>query len=265
MASRSQRMFVGAAGLIFAVVGFFLSILAIALAIVVPVQRLEPPVEHASPRAVKLLSNKRSSNSSASPSSMPSTPRSTDRDNHPKVSMAFHVRLESSPFRQGRLVHAEESPSKSRPTENSLLQDNSTSPPTSCEISCASENCQGFRLRRLKPTWGGKLLDSHLIMQRSLSSPFLTSAVDPPSLIKREPSSVLVTKKSSKNLHRISSVSSGLGLKSRRLEKKKLPPLRTQPYEAPYFFPSPMLVGKTSSGSKFHTLPTAIDFARTVR
>ncbi|KAF8226310.1 hypothetical protein L208DRAFT_1407295, partial [Tricholoma matsutake] len=55
-----------------------------------------------------------------------------------------------------------------------------------------------------------------------------------------------------------------LGLKSRRLEKKKLPPLRTQPYEAPYFFPSPMLVGKTSSGSKFHTLPTAIDFARTV-
>jgi hypothetical protein len=88
--------------------------------------------------------------------------------------------------------------------------------------------------------------------------------VDPPSPNKQK-TSVPVKKKSSKNLRKIASVPSGLGKcffyvirmvlillvgpKSRPLEKKKSQPLRTQPYEAPYFFPPPIPVPRS------HTLP----------
>jgi len=187
---------------------------------------------------------------------MPSTPKNTDRDYNFKVSIASHSRSESSSFRQHEQVDhvdGQHPLSKSEsPRDPSRPDYSTTSPPTTSRT--PSENRHKFRLGKFKPTWGEKRPDNQPTIHRCCSSPVLTTPVDPLSPTKKK--SCLLGKKSSKNLRKIASVPSEFGPTNRPLEKKKSQPLRTQPYEAPYFFPPPMPIEKLPSRGKLrrHTL-----------
>ena len=214
---------------------------------------------------------------------MLSTLKNADYDHNSKVSIASHSRSESSSSfqRHEQVNHADGSQhpsSKPESTRNSSRLDYfTTSPPPLSQTPCPPERRQKFRLGKLKPTWGEKRPNKPTI-HRCCSSPVLTSPVDPLSPNKKKPS--LLVKKSSKNLRKTASVPSGLGNffvanvlnntvlihrllvgpspPSRPLEKKKSQPLRTQPYEAPYFFPPPMPIEKIPSRGQLprsHTLP----------
>ena len=162
------------------------------------------------------LSDKHRSKSSTPPSSTASTSKNTESDNSSKVSIAshFHCESSSSPRQHDHVYHAEESlphSPKPRPTTNSLFRDNPvTLTPSSSESSF--ESYQGFRLRKLRPTWGEKRSDNQLTRRRCPSTPFHTSPVD------RSPTPhdttwkpfILVQRKPSKNLRKISSVPSGM-------------------------------------------------------
>lgn len=225
------------------------------------------------------LSDKFNSNSLTPASSAPSTPKTIELHNFSDVSIASQSRSQysSSPSQHERVSHAEEPlhlAFKSRRTNNSLPRDNSiASPPTS---SVPAKSRQGLKLCKLKPTWGETRPNSQRTIPRPVSSPALTdsgySSSPPPPSTKPKPS-VLVKKKSSKHLRKVSSVPNEMrefcmwyfvrwlsftvvivGPKSCPSEKK-----RTQPYEAPYFFPPPIPIEKTSSRGKLprtQTLPS---------
>ena len=199
------------------------SVLAIALAVIIPVHRLKPPVEDTPPRVIKVPSKSRerlkhlsSSNSTTPPSSVPSTPRNTSYDYNAKVLIASHSRSESSSssLRHEHADGSQHSLPKSGPTGDSSRLDYSitsppTSPPTSCQTPYRPESRQKFRLSKLKPAWGEKRSDNQPTIHRCSSSPVLTSPVDPLSPTKKKP--CLLMKKSSKNLRKIASVPSELG------------------------------------------------------
>jgi hypothetical protein len=229
-------------------------------------------------------SNKINPHSSTPASSVPSTPKTNELHYSSNVSMASQSRSDysSSSSQHERVSHAEEPlhPSfKSRQTNNSTLDHSIASPPTSSEISSVPESRQGLGLCKLKPNWAETRPVSRRIILRPVSSPALTDSGDtssPPRPDTKSKPLVLVKKKSSKYLRKVSSVPEEMrkfcmcyfvwwlftvviaGPKCRP-EKKKSQPSRTQPYEAPYFFPPPIPIDRTSSRGKLprtQTLPS---------
>jgi len=211
-------------------------------------------------------SNKINPHSSTPASSVPSTPKTNELHYSSNVSMASQSRSDysSSSSQHERVSHAEEPlhPSfKSRQTNNSALDHSIASPPTSSEISSVPESRQGLGLCKLKPNWAETRPVSRRIILRPVSSPALTDSGDtssPPRPDTKSKPSVLVKKKSSKYLRKVSSVPEEMRPKCRP-EKKKSQPSRTQPYEAPYFFPPPIPIDRTSSRGKLprtQTLPS---------
>jgi hypothetical protein len=130
-------------------------------------------------------------------------------------------------------------------------------------LSISDDNRSGFRLSNLTPPWKEKRPKIY----RCVSSPHLTTSEapwSPPHNEQRMPS--FLVKKKSKNLRKMPSVPDRPHLSSDKrklcfaahrgvlsltfvfagstscpvVAKKRPQPLRTQPYEAPYFFPSPV-------------------------
>ncbi|RDB28471.1 hypothetical protein Hypma_015925 [Hypsizygus marmoreus] len=257
----------GAAGFVYASIGFSLSVLAILLGLLTPARFTPPPFEGSKPPALSNLSEKRrgralytnskdSSDASIS-SSAPSTPK--DLETYPSVAIvsSTNTPLPRSPSPYQRVEHADDPSfpkSNRKPTTVTFIEDSLKSPSASTRtakplpserICLPSEDGQnGFKISSLKPPWG----DKRRKIYRCVSSPHLTTANPPipsPVTLEEEQKLPPLLKKKSKTLRKAPSHPSTPRSAScptiALVEKKQRPPaLRTQPYEAPYFFPPPI-------------------------
>lgn len=172
-------------------------------------QSIECPVKHPSRGTVRSLntrgrlvrlSDRPSTSSNSSVPGSSTSAKNTDSDSNTNVS----IRSQSSfSFRQHEQPH--HPLSNPVPATDSPPLANSTPPPTSRETS-REASCQGFTFRKLKPNWGERRPDDKPKIQRCFSSPVHPS---PSSPIVRK-SSVIVKRKSSKNLRKTASVPSAL-------------------------------------------------------
>ncbi|KAF8079009.1 hypothetical protein FPV67DRAFT_1690750 [Lyophyllum atratum] len=266
MEARAHRVVVSTAGFLFASVGFSLSVLAILFALLTPILFAESTKP--SPSVVATLEKRRarqvpvsvkpSSEISSTPSLAPSTPG--QREAIPDVAITTHNDVRSPPSPSGRVTLP---PSlKRKPTTITFVQDlHMTSLPASSS-KAANPICServlipseleeirsgsGFKLSNLKPSWAEKRPK----LYRAVSSPHLTSSPPLPLPARDEPRKPSpLGKKRSKPLRkdimddttaRSASCPVVTIAEKKPVEKKKSQTLRTQPYEAPYFFPPPV-------------------------
>jgi len=269
-----HRMVVSTAGFLFASVGFSLSVLAVLFALFISVffaDSTKPPASVAGMlekrRARQFPISVRHSEISST-SSLAPTPKHQGKAPNVTV-VANHDCIRSSPSPPPPppppTRHTKDNllPSLTRkPTTVTFVQDlHTTSLPTSSSrtVNAMSperilippefeEGRLGFKFSNLKPLWGEKRPKQQLY--RVLSSPHLTTNPPLPVQARGEPPKhSALGKKRSKPLRpeagntstaRSVSCPTVVAAENKRVEKKKSQTLRTQPYEAPYFFPPPV-------------------------
>ncbi|KAF5385001.1 hypothetical protein D9615_001215 [Tricholomella constricta] len=272
MDTRVRRAVVSTAGFLFAFVGFSLSVLAILFAMLTPTlfaEAIKPPAS-----AVETLERRRarqshvavkpSSENLSPPPLLPSTLRKTEVI--PKVTTANHDQQRTLPLPPPQSTYPIEDillPSlKRKPTAITFAQDiglaslpassSKNANPTLPERVLIPSECEdgraGFKLSNLKPLWGEKqpklsrcVSSPHLASKAPLSMPAREGPRKPckPSSLGKKRSKPL--SKETEDLPTSRSVSCPVAPADKKpMEKKKSLILRTQPYEAPYFFPHPI-------------------------
>ncbi|GLB35790.1 putative histone deacetylase (HDAC) interacting [Lyophyllum shimeji] len=274
MEARVRRALVSTAGFLFASVGFSLSVVSVLFALLISpfADSTRPPPSVAttlekrrarqSPGSDRLRSEVSSTSSLA-----PSTSKQTETV--PNVAIGVnddHIKASPSTPAPSDTRHTDDTlrPSlKRKPTAITFVQDlHTTSLPTSSSrpshgasperilIPSESEEgrSSGFKFSNLKPLWGEKRPKQRL--QHASSSPHLTSKPPLPAPTSDGPRKPPpLGKKRSKPLRnetgdpatpRSASCPTTEVAENKQVEKKKSQTLRTQPYEAPYFFPPPV-------------------------
>ncbi|KAF9469763.1 hypothetical protein BDZ94DRAFT_26423 [Collybia nuda] len=268
MDSRKPRVVVGVVGLLYALVGIFLSMVAtlffISLTVLAlwfkgtPSWVLQSSIQRRQKKSPYLFN--KSPRSVSTPSSFPSGSKTGKYHNsYRSCENTAASRTDSSPLPQyWPTEHGGNVTSDIKPTiitlplinpqhihdHTPLLQ--ARRPPristSKAYINFAERSRPSFCLSNLRPPWG----DKRPKIYRCVSSPHLTTSVCPFPLSREEKVSYIVMKKF-KRLRKAPSVPNYLGSTpgkgftcSRILVRKHSQPLRTQPYEAPYFFPTPV-------------------------